>query len=253
VVQEARLSRASIVRAISAIALLAAAVGASGAGGAAPPAPQECAGIPTCIDVPGPWVAVPARGEARFLLECPQRRGVVGGIDSLASSRDVHVTFDGLLGSPVAPGRTTTRYAFFRALSGHHRAGLFEPRVGCIPSSAGGRSTTSARGAASANVLISTAAITPAGAPVDLAARFVKLSPGVERRAIVGCANGEQLVDSWDATAFAVMPPPAPALAGAVRVQRVVHGGQVAVTIAASETLPPSARAEVQIGVICTR
>ena len=34
----------------------------------------ECAGIPTCIDVPGPWVAVPASGEAKFLLDCPQRR-----------------------------------------------------------------------------------------------------------------------------------------------------------------------------------
>ena len=54
-------------------------------------APQECAGIPTCIDVPGPWVAVPARGEAKFLLDCPQRRGVVGGVDALASSRDIHV------------------------------------------------------------------------------------------------------------------------------------------------------------------
>jgi hypothetical protein len=63
------------------IAVAAAALLASGAGAAT----QECAGIPTCIDVPGPWVAVPAHGQASFLLDCPQRRGVVGGVDALAS------------------------------------------------------------------------------------------------------------------------------------------------------------------------
>ena len=121
--------RWALVLAVAAAALL-----ASGASAAT----VECAGIPTCIDVPGPWVAVPASGEAKFLLDCPQRRGVVGGVDALASSRHIHVTFEGLLGGPVAPGRTTTRYAFFRAVSGNHREGLFEPRIGCIPSSAGG-------------------------------------------------------------------------------------------------------------------
>ena len=53
-------------------------VGAVLAVGSANAATGECAGIPTCIDVPGPWVAVPAQGEAKFLLDCPQRRGVVG-------------------------------------------------------------------------------------------------------------------------------------------------------------------------------
>ena len=120
------------------LAVAAAALFACGANAAT----VECAGIPTCIDVPGPWVAVPASGEAKFLLDCPQRRGVVGGVDALASSRHIHVTFEGLLGGPVAPGRTTTRYAFFRAVSGNHREGLFEPRIGCIPSSAGGPQTT---------------------------------------------------------------------------------------------------------------
>src|SRR5207248_7535632 len=118
-VPEARM-RWALVLAVAAAALF-----ASGASAAT----VECAGIPTCIDVPGPWVAVPASGEAKFLLDCPQRRGVVGGVDALASSRHIHVTFEGLLGGPVAPGRTTTRYAFFRAVSGNHREGLFEPRI----------------------------------------------------------------------------------------------------------------------------
>jgi hypothetical protein len=214
------------------IAVVTAAVLASGANAAT----AECAGIPTCIDVPGPWVAVPAQGEAKFLLDCPQRRGVVGGVDALASSRDIHVTFEGLLGGPVAPGRTTTRYAFFRAVSGHHRQGLFEPRIGCIPSSAGGPQTTAYT-------------ISPAGPATDLAAATMPVRPGTVRRSTIGCANGERLIESWDATAFA--DPVPPVFAEAVEVVRTLHNGQVRVKITASEALPRTAF--VQVGVRCAK
>jgi len=200
----------------------------------APAATGECAGLPTCIDVPGPWVAVPAQGEAKFLLDCPQRRGVVAGVDAQASSRDVHVTFDGLLGGPVAPGRTTTRYAFFRAVSAHHREGLFQPRIGCIPSSSGGPQTTAY-------------VITPAGPPLDLAAATMLIQPGTVKHSTLGCANGEKLVDSWDATAFASPVPPV--FADAVHVERTTRKGLVSVTITANEALPRAAF--VQIGVRC--
>jgi hypothetical protein len=213
-------------------AVVTAALLASGANAAT----VECAGIPTCIDVPGPWVAVPAQGEAKFLLDCPQRRGVVGGVDALASSRDIHVTFEGLLGGPVAPGRTTTRYAFFRAVSGHHRQGLFEPRIGCIPSSAGGPQTTAYT-------------ISPAGPATDLAAATMRVRPGTVRQATIGCANGERLIESWDATAFA--DPVPPVFADAVEVVRTVRAGQVAIRITASEALPRTAF--VQVGVRCAR
>jgi hypothetical protein len=214
------------------IAVAAAALLASSAGAAT----TECAGIPTCIDVPGPWVAVPAHGEASFLLDCPQRRGVVGGVDALASSRDVHVTFEGLLGGPVAPGRTTTRYAFFHAVSGHHRQGLFEPRIGCIPSSAGGPQTTAYT-------------ISPAGPATDLAAATMPVRPGTVRHATIGCANGEHLIEAWDATAFPEPVPPV--FADAIEVVRTVHKGQVAVKITASEALPRTAF--VQVGVRCAQ
>ncbi|HEY2218609.1 MAG TPA: hypothetical protein VGH35_04675 [Gaiellaceae bacterium] len=214
------------------LAVIAAALLASGANAAT----VECAGIPTCIDVPGPWVAVPAQGEAKFLLDCPQRRGVVGGVDALASSRDIHVTFEGLLGGPVAPGRTTTRYAFFRAVSGHHREGLFEPRIGCIPSSAGGPQTTAYT-------------ISPAGPATDLAAATMRVAPGTVRHATIGCANSERLIESWDATAFA--DPVPPVFADAVEVVRTVHKGQVAIRITASEALPRTAF--VQVGVRCAK
>ena len=219
--------RWALVLAVAAAALL-----ASGASAAT----VECAGIPTCIDVPGPWVAVPASGEAKFLLDCPQRRGVVGGVDALASSRHIHVTFEGLLGGPVAPGRTTTRYAFFRAVSGNHREGLFEPRIGCIPSSAGGPQTTAY-------------VVSPAGLATDLAATLMLINPGRVKRATIGCANGEHLVESWNATAFSTPVPPR--YADAVEVERTVHNGQVAVKITASDALPRAAL--VQIGVRCAK
>ena len=205
-------------------------------GSTARAATGECAGVPTCIDVPGPWVAVPATGEARFLLDCPQRRGVVAGVDALASSRDVHVTWDALLGGPVAPGRTTTRYVFFRAVSGLHREGLFQPRIGCIPASSGGPQTTAY-------------VITPVGPPLDLAAATMLVRPGAEKHATLGCANGEHLVDSWNATAFSNPVPPV--FADAVEVVRTTHNGVVAVKITASEALPRAAI--VQVGVRCAK
>jgi hypothetical protein len=201
-------------------------------------ATNECRGIRDCIDVSGPWVIVPSKGEATYLLECPRRRGVVGGVDSLATSQDVHVTFDGLLGGPVSPGTTTTRYAFFRGLSAAHRRGAFRPLIGCIPVSSGGRATTSA-------------ALSPAGPPLDLAAATIPIRPGTVRTTTIACARGEQLVDSWDATAFRTVQPPILAFADAIRVTRTQRGAAVGVRIEVSEALSAAARPEVQVGVIC--
>lgn len=214
------------------------ALAAVAAGGAGAVSGRECAGLQTCIDVPGPWVVVPPQGEAAFLLDCPQRQGIVAGVDAFASSRDVHVSFDALLGSPVAPGRTTTRYALFRAVSAQHQPGLFQPRLGCVPASSGGPQTTAY-------------VITPAGAPLDVAATEVLLRPGAVKSVKLGCANHERLVDSWTATAF--LQPVNPALASAIGVQRVIRDGQVHVTMSASEALPASPRAFVQVGVRCAK
>jgi hypothetical protein len=215
------------------VAALAAIAAAPGAG-----ATTECQGLPTCIDVPGPWVAVPAHGEALFLLQCPRRQGIAGGTDALASSADVHVTFDGLLGGPVAPGRTTGSFVLFRGVSGRHQLGLFEPRIGCVPSPNSGPQTTAL-------------VISPAGPPLDLAAANIPLAPGTVRHLTLGCPQGESLVDSWSATAFPN--PVSPALAQAVRIRSSDHGGKVSVTIDPSETLPRTAHALVQVGVRCAK
>jgi hypothetical protein len=163
-----------------------------------------------------------------------QRRGEVPARLPAASSRDVHVTFEGLLGGPVAPGRTTTRYAFFRAVSGHHKEGLFQPRIGCIPSSTSGPQTTAY-------------VVTPAGPATDLAATELLIRPGRGRHATLRCANNAHLVDSWDAVAFAKPVPPV--FADAVRVVRKVRNGLVTVDVTASDALPRTAI--VQVGVRC--
>jgi hypothetical protein len=232
------------VRRGGALALAAAAAAALLAAAVTPPPPAraagECNGLPRCISVPGPWVAVPASGEVDYLLECPGAKGVVGGTDALVSSQAVHVSFDGIPGSPVAYGRTTSFQVLFRAVSGDHRAAVFQPYIGCIPVQGSGRITTGV------------AAVLPLGPPLDLKAEDVPLGPGVERSVSVACGIGEHLVDSWTATAFATAAPPRPELAATVSVHGGVNGGVASAALEGSEALPASAHALVQLGVRCT-
>ncbi len=201
-------------------------------------AAKECSGVPRCISVEGPWVAVAATGESDFLLRCPQGKGVVAGTDALASSQDIHATFDATLGSPVAYGRSTGNSTFFRAVSGHHRAGSFKPFIGCIPTPKSTRNTLAAQ-------------VTPSGPPLDLRARLFNLRPGVERTVSVSCGRGEVLTDSWSAKAFSSPKPPAPGLAAAIELHAVVKGREAQLAIKTSEALPATAHAEVQLGVRC--
>ncbi len=225
--------RAWLAFAVCVVALVAAATGANGA-----VVGHACAGIKQCIAVTGPWVVVPATGETDYLLECPKRQGVVGGTDARASSQDVHASFDGITGSPVAYGRTTTRYAFFRAVTGLHRTGSFQPLLGCIPSPSGAAVTTAVK-------------VTPIGPPLDLAQVTIPVAPGLSGKHTLACQAGEHLVDSWDATDFRTTGPPNVALADAIHVTRTIKGGTVAVSIAVSKSLPAGAHAEVQLGVRC--
>jgi hypothetical protein len=205
-------------------------------GGAA----NECRGIPVCISVPGPWVYVPAKGSATYLLECPRRRGVVGGVDALASSRDVHVTFEGRLGSPVSPGTTTGRDAYFTAFSDRRRDGSFQPFLGCIPAGGGGggRSTTTAR-------------VTRPGLPVERRARNVKLGRGAVQTVTVGCARGERLVSGWHALAFRTRTTPDVSFAEFIRITRTIRNGKVVARILSSEGVPSALHAEAQVGAVC--
>ena len=221
---------------VAALAVAAAQAPASGA-------TNECRGILACIRVPGPWVVVPPRGTAEYLLTCPGGRSVVGGLDAQATSRAVRVSFDGRLGAPVQPGVTTTRYALFRAVSTVGRAQAFQPLLGCVPvQGGGGRSTVSARVAP---------AVTPAGPALELRSRIVVIGPGEARFAKVSCRPDEKLVGSWHAIAFRTTKPPDLANAARIRVAHVVVGKKVVVTAAASDGLSIDVHAIVQVGAEC--
>jgi hypothetical protein len=225
------------VRAFAAafLAALAVAAATAPAGGAT----NECHGIQQCIRVPGPWVVVPAHATAEYLLTCPQGRSVVGGLDAQVTSREVHVTFDGLLGAPVQPGITTTRYALFRAYSTSSKLESFQPLLGCIPvQGGGGRSTVSAR-------------VSPPGPNLDVRSRIVVIGPGSVKFARIACSPAENLVGAWHAVAFRTKSPPSLADARLVTARHVVVGNKVVVTGSATDALSLDAHAVVQAGAEC--
>jgi hypothetical protein len=223
------------VRALLAAVVAALAVAAATAAGAG--AQNECRGIQRCIPVGGPWVYVHGASETQFLLSCGSK-GVVGGLDAVATGTAVRITFDGRLGAPVAPGTTTSRSVLFRARLAGARRGAFEPWVGCIPNNGGGgRSTVSAR-------------IAP-GPSLDLRARIVVVSPGEVKRASVGCPSGERLVGGWHAVAFRTKKAPDLAAGDRVRVRHSLAGRRVVATVASTDALSIDAHAVVQIGAEC--
>jgi hypothetical protein len=163
---------------------------------------------------------------------------VVVGIDAVATSSSVRVTFDGRIGVPIKPGVTTTSKAYFRAVSTSRGVEAFQPWIGCVPSkSSKGRTTVSAR-------------VSP-GPDLDRRARIVVVHPGSVSIGSVGCPAGEPLVGSWDALGFLTKDPPDLRAAGLVNVTREVSGGKVVVTAGATDSLRTDAHAVVQAGAVC--
>jgi hypothetical protein len=201
-------------------------------------AANECSGLQKCIAVPGPWVAVPSAGEVDFLLECP-KKAIAAGTSALVSTQEIHVSFDGILGSPVAYGRTTNFEVLFRAVSGNHRPGIFKPFLGCLPTPSGTRNTTGV-------------AALPVGAPLDLRATTITLTAGAASSASIGCTRGERLVDSWTATGFASVKAPPAALASAIRVHQGIAGARASASAGSSDGVALADHALVQLGVRCT-
>ncbi len=213
---------------------LAGAAALAPAGGAA----NECRGITRCVPVSGPWVVVRYGAPATYLLACPSGRGVVGGVDAVATKRTVRVSFDGRLGAPVSPGVTTSRSALFHAVLVAGRRQAFQPWLGCIPTGGGGgRSTVSAR--------------VPPGPALDLRARVVVVQPGAVKFSSVACPSGGRLVGSWDAIAFRTKTPPDLRAASRLEVSRTVVGRRVVLTVSASDGLSIDVHAVVQVGAEC--
>ena len=229
-------------RLVVAAASLAAVAGmsASSAG-----ATNECRGLPVCVRVAGPWVVVPVaqttpRPRVDFQLSCP-RGYVIGGLDAELTDRAINVDFLGKLGSPVNPGVTTARSAFFRGTyTGNAPKGpSFRPHLGCLPSSGGGAGPVPRR----------TFAAFPPGEPTTNRVRTVRLRPGLVGAA-VSCAGSEHLISSWHAVAFYTQAPPPEALIRSVSATRRVQGRRVGVRVRSTAAVQ-GVRAVVQFGVIC--
>lgn len=217
------------------VAALAVAAAFAAPGGAT----SECHGIQACIRVPGPWVVVPAKGTAQYLLTCPQGRSVVAGLDAQVTSRDVRIEFVGRLGAPVQPGVTTTRYALFRAVSLSRSPQLFQPLLGCVPAQGGGgRSTVSAR-------------VTPPGPSLELRSAIVVIGPGTVKFGHISCLPAERLVGAWHAIAFRTKRPPPVTNAIFVKARHVVLGKKVVLTGSAADALSIDVHAVVQVGAEC--
>jgi hypothetical protein len=218
-----------------------------------PSTTKECQKVAHCRSVPGPWVAVPADGEATFLFGCPVRRGfLVGGTDARASSARVRVWFDGRLGAPIGQPRGTAVQAavlLFHAATSNGKPGSFQPIVGCVTlTESSKRSTVSARRVAAVP------GVSP-GAALDLRAEKVELNlaTGLTRPSTtIACPGNERLVGSWSALALVTTDPPSPAYARAVRIATRAAGNTVRATFGASRTfgyLAPQAWA--QVGAMC--
>ena len=199
------------------LATLAVAAASFAAGVDRADATSECRGFQTCVPVAGPWVAVPvARGvprpQVQWQLTCP-RGFIVGGVDAELTDRAIDVWFFGASGSPVAPGRTTSRTIVFVAtyVGSGAAAPTFRPHAGCVPASGGGsRTPTSFTG------------VVPPGKPTVRRVRTVQIT--ATRTISVGCRGDEHLVAAYSARGFRTAKPPTPqlvsSLSARVRVMR---------------------------------
>lgn len=222
---------------VAAAAVLAALAATAGHARAA----DECRGIPVCISVPGPWVVVAAPGAvtaspaSSWLLRCPV--GTIGGLDARLTRPEIDIAFDGLLGSPVSPGLTTSNAALFTgAYTGEPAlATAFRPFIGCIPSAGGARTPTVFR----------------PGHPTIARVRAVPIAAGRTANVTFGCNPGERLVRSTRAVGIYGETAPSARDLGAVRLAGTVRDGR----IVASATRPalPGRRVELQVVAICTR
>jgi hypothetical protein len=186
-------------------------------------ATSECRGFQACVPVAGPWVAVPVsraaqRPQVQWQLTCP-RGFVVGGVDAELSDRAIDVWFFGASGSPVAPGRTTSRTIVFVAtyVGSGAAAPTFRPHAGCVPSSGGGRRTPT-----------SVTAVVPPGKPTVRRVRTLHIT--LPRTVSVGCRSDEHLVAAYSARGFRTTTPPSAQIVTSLSARTRVTGARIAVS-----------------------
>jgi hypothetical protein len=218
----------------------------------APNATSECKSLSFCYGVDGPWVIVPAQGEATFLIGCPERSAEVGayllgGTDARVSSKHVHVSYEGKLGAPIGAETTQSSTAglLFHASTDNGKMGSFQPVLGCINlKQASKRSTLSAR-----------AAPPPVGHATKsppqpkFRTQNAVLEPGWDRRITVSCLPKETLVGSWSALSFGTSGPPTGLRPGAVTLRNAMVRRTASVVVRTSISVPYLIR--IQVGAMC--
>jgi len=202
-------------------------------------ATSECRGFLTCVPVAGPWVVLPAsqialRQEVQYQLTCP-KGFVVGGVDAELSDRAIDVWFLGAAGSPVAPGRTTSKTIVFvaRYVGSGGRAPTFRPHAGCIPGGGGGRRTPTAF-----------FAVFPPGKPTVRRVRTVRVR--ATGTAAVRCHNDERLVAAYSARGFRTAKPPSPQLVASFSARTRLTANGIS-----AQTSDGNGRAVVQLAAVC--
>jgi hypothetical protein len=230
-----------VKRVLAVVALACAALAASATRAEAT---QECRGLMVCVRVVGPWVVVPARSGAQrprveYELACP-RRYLVGGLDAELSDPAIDIAFLGKVGSPVAPGITTSRKAVFVGtfVGSSRRAVTFRPHIGCVPANgAGGRIPTAVT-------------VFHPGQPAVRRVRTLRVVPGRTRFIAAGCASAERLVAGSHAVGFYTSKPPAARLVAAVATRQSLARDHVTVGARGGAALG-RIRAVVQVSAIC--
>jgi hypothetical protein len=228
--------------------------GAAFAGAATATAADECRGLPVCLPVPGPWVAVPAASSAaapvEYVLQCPLRNYVVAGVDVRVSRRAIDVSFRGETGSPVGPGTTTGRAVVFSAVDTARGAGpsSFRPFLGCVPLSGGGGQSQTSVGAGERQL----AAFRPAR-PLERAVATLRLRSGASSSGAARCPRGGRVLRGTHAVAFWAEREPSRAVLGSVAVTRVARFDRVVATARLLRPAPVGTRAEVQVQAVCAR
>jgi hypothetical protein len=202
-------------------------------------ATSECRGFMVCVPVAGPWVVVPVsqriqRPQVQYQLTCP-KGFIVGGVDAELSDRAIDVWFFGAAGSPVAPGRTTSRTIVFVAtyVGSGSRAATFRPHAGCIPGSGGGSRTPTA--------------FSPVFPPGKATIRRVKTVRVHGRRSVaVRCRSDERLVAAYSARGFATARPPAASLVSSLSSKVKLSGGRISASVSGG-----GGRGLVQVEAVC--
>lgn len=208
-------------------------------------AADECAGLPVCLPVAGPWVVVRAGAPdgSDWELRCPRPGYVVAGTDVRLAEPEIDVFLRGETGSPVAPGVTTSRAVLFTGVYvGERRAPTsFRPFVGCVPTSGGG-----------GRALTGVAALRPTR-PVTRRVSERRVPAGGPARVVVACRGGEKLVAASHAVAFRTPAPPSRREIAAVRATRTVDGGRGTVSVSVTSAVPAGAGAVAQVVAYCRK